>query len=84
MKVLEPSLRLAMRVVSPVPVESGFEPGNVLPLVVFEKSLMVKVRICNLGWRLFPLKVASYTPFFSSLWTSISEMFAKSVHRQLR
>ena len=61
--------------------------------------VMNRVRICNLGCRLFPSKVVSDTPFLSSLWTDLSEIwytfdlnlgqkstkfFAKSVHRQLR
>ena len=60
---------------------------------------MNRVRICNLGWHLFPSKVASDTPFLSSLWIDLSEilytfhlslgqkstkMVAKPVHRQLR
>ena len=34
--------------------------------------VMIRVWICNLGWCLFPSKVASDTPFLSYLWTDLS------------
>ena len=58
-------------------------------LLLLSGSLINRVRIFNLGWYFFPLKVALDTLFLSSLWTKLAEIwytspkfFAKSVHRR--
>ena len=60
-------------------------------LLLLSGSLINRVRIFNLGWYFFPLKVALDTLFLSSLWTKLAEIwytspkfFAKSVHRRQR